>query len=68
MPASQAQIDALNEAIATGERSVRFADGSAVEYRSIADLIQARDDLRRQIAATQRTPKRSYLYQGGRGY
>jgi hypothetical protein len=40
--ATQADIDAIDRAIATGERKVRFADGREVEYRAISDLIAAR--------------------------
>lgn len=39
--ATQADIDALEMALATGERRVRFADGREVEYRSVADIRSA---------------------------
>jgi hypothetical protein len=68
MAVSQADIDALNEAIAQGERMVRFADGRAVEYRSVPDLIQARNDLQRQLAATKPRSRQTYLVHGGRGF
>jgi len=51
MPVSLSDIDELNAAIAVGERLVRKADGTTVEYRSVADLIRARDDLRAELEA-----------------
>jgi hypothetical protein len=73
MPVSQTDIDALNAALAAGERMVRSGDKS-VEYRSVAELIRARDDLVNQLAAeTAATagmarPKQTRLYHAGRGY
>lgn len=68
MPVTQTDIDALNQALAQGERVVRFADGRAVEYRSVSEIILARDDLQRQLAASQPRRRRAYLAQSGRGY
>ncbi|NMG46745.1 hypothetical protein GO613_01300 [Azoarcus communis] len=68
MALSQADIDALNEAIALGERMVRFSDGRQVEYRSVPELIQARDDLQRQLARKNPRAKQTYLVHGGRGF
>lgn len=74
MPVSQSDIDELNAAIAVGERLVRKADGTTVEYRSVADLIRARDDLRAELeaqtsATTGRARVRAVrLYHAGRGY
>lgn len=73
MPVSQADIDALNKAIASGERQVTLGSQS-ITYRSISDLITARNDLLQQKAkdeadAAGEAPKRrTYLYYGGRGY
>lgn len=72
MPVSQSDIDALNAAIATGEKSV-ILDGQSITYRSISDLIAARNDLQEQLnRANQdplvRRPKRVGLYYAGRGY
>jgi hypothetical protein len=44
-----AGIDALNSAIASGELKVSYA-GRNVEYRSIDDLIKARDALRSELS------------------
>lgn len=74
MPVTQSDIDELNAAIAIGERLVRKADGTTVEYRSVADLIRARDDLRAELAAQDATStgrqrvRAVKLYHAGRGY
>lgn len=49
--ATQGDIDAIDRAIATGERKVRFADGREVEYRAISDLIAARGMLSVNISS-----------------
>ena len=73
MAVSQADIDALNSAIASGERVV-VLNGQSVTYRSVSDLIMARNDLLQQInnAAQQASgkprAKRVYAYLAGRGY
>lgn len=73
MAVTQLDIDALNAAIATGEKQVTL-DGQSVTYRSISDLIEARNDLvdqlRRQTVAQtgERRPKRVALVYTGRGY
>lgn len=69
--ATQADIDALNAAIASGEKQVALG-AQQVTYRSISELIAARNDLVRQLAEQNTaTPKKSRitrLYQAGRGY
>lgn len=74
MPVTQAQIDAINEAIASGEKQVAMG-AQQVTYRSIAELKDARNDLMRQLeiqqAADNGTPVKSRqtrLYHAGRGY
>lgn len=72
MAITQAQIDALNAAIANGERVVRHGD-KMVEYRSIAELIQARNELQALLTAETNAsagttrPRQTLLTQGGRG-
>lgn len=69
----QARLEALNEAIATGVRSVTIS-GQTTIYNTTDSLIRARDDLLAQIAtqtareesATVR--KQTYLHYAGRGY
>lgn len=73
MAVTQTDIDALNAAIASGERQVSIG-GQSITYNTTASLIQARDDLQRQLSLQQeaasgvRRPRRSYAYYGGRGY
>lgn len=73
MAVSQQDIDALNAAIASGERMV-VLNGQSVTYRSIGDLIQARNDLRNEMAIQNLAangvvrPKRKLAYHAGRGY
>lgn len=44
----QSDLDAINEAIASGARRVRFQTHE-VEYQSLGDLIKARDIIREEI-------------------
>lgn len=73
MAVSQADIDRLNNAIAYGEKSVTL-NGQTTVYRSVDDLIKARDDLLRQKAqedadqGNKRVTKRTYAFYSGRGY
>jgi hypothetical protein len=73
MPVLQSDIDALTEALATGERLVRKGD-KTIEYRSVAEIKAARDLLIAEKAAEdavttgQTRPKQTRLYHGGRGY
>ena len=73
MAVTQSDIDALNAAIASGERMVRL-DGKMVEYRSIIELIAARNDLQSQLnsatvaAGGTARPRQTQLYHGGRGF
>lgn len=74
MAFSQADIDALKAAIASGERQVVLG-GQSVTYRSISDLITALEYAQRNLdeanaaaGTTTRRPKVWYAYHGGRGY
>lgn len=68
---TQADIDNLNAAIASGTRSVTIG-GQTITYNTTASLIEARDDLVKQLARQDKTkPRRSrqmYLFQNGKGY
>lgn len=55
MAFTQADLDAIDQAIASGVLRVQFADRS-VTYQSIADLLQARSIMAAQIAAANGTP------------
>jgi hypothetical protein len=69
MPVSQQDIDALNTAIAGGEKQV-VLDGQSVTYRSTDELIKARNDLLEQLNLQKpvQRPKRFYNYYAGRDY
>lgn len=70
MAVTQNDIDALTAAIASGERQVTIGSQS-VSYRSIDDLIKARDTLLRDLASqngTANRPRQTRLYYAGRGY
>lgn len=70
MAVTQADIDNLNAAIASGTRSVTLG-GQTVTYNTTAGLIEARNDLIKQLNAitiTQRRPRVRQMIYGGRGY
>lgn len=48
MPVTQADLDRLNAAITNGERQV-VLDGQSITYRSVAELITARNDVQKQL-------------------
>ncbi|WP_157669296.1 phage head-tail joining protein [Chitinibacter sp. GC72] len=50
MAATQAQLDALNATIASGELEVEY-DGKRIRYQSTQALLLARADLVSQLAA-----------------
>ena len=54
---SQADLDALNAAIATGARSVSY-NGQRVDYRDLAEMKSVRDEMERELGVT-KTKRRS---------
>ncbi|MFV2946434.1 phage head-tail joining protein [Pseudomonas japonica] len=67
MAYTQKHLDAVERAIARGEKVVRYEDRT-VEYRSVDELIRARDVIRTELA--QATGQRSRVvrfYHGGKG-
>lgn len=48
MSFSQKHLDAVEAAIARGEKTVRYSDRT-VEYRSIDELLKARDEIRTSL-------------------
>ncbi len=58
MAFSTTDLDAVNRAIASGELVVRV-DGRSVEYRSLDDLIKARDLIKADLD-TQNATARAY--------
>ncbi|MFJ3259854.1 phage head-tail joining protein [Pseudomonas sp. NPDC086581] len=71
MAYTQSDLDAVDRAIATGERTVRFSSPTGdrtVEYRSINELKTARDLIKAELAAADTPPRRVVrLYHGGKG-
>ncbi|NWL09016.1 phage head-tail joining protein [Pseudomonas hunanensis] len=67
MAYTQAHLAAVEGAIARGERIVRYSDRT-VEYRTVDELIKARDLIRTELAqATGRRSRVVRLYHGGKG-
>ena len=69
MAVTQSDIDNLNAAIASGARSVTLG-GQTVTYNTAASLIQARNDLQKQLTASSGAakPRTRRMIYGGRGY
>lgn len=68
MAVTQAQIDALNDAIADGVRQVTI-DGHTTTYNTTDSLIRARDDLVIQLQRAERKQRtRTLVHYAGRGY
>ena len=69
MAVSQSDIDALNNALKNGERVVK-SDGVLVEYRSVKEIIDARDSLVAQMAGQSAVarPRQTIIIHGGRGF
>lgn len=45
----QSDLDALDRAIALGAYSVRYADGREVKYRSLPEMNQLREKMKREL-------------------
>lgn len=67
MAITQLDIDNLNAAIVSGARSVTLG-GQTVTYNTTTSLIQARNDLQKQLNASQSKPRTRQMIYGGRGY
>lgn len=71
MAVTQADVDALNEAIAAGVRQVTIG-GQTITYNTTESLIQARNDMRAELQrANPPAEKRSrqhQAYHAGRGF
>ena len=51
MSFTQKHLDAVEAAIARGEKTVRYADRT-VEYRTVDELLKARDQIRTSLVAS----------------
>lgn len=54
MAFQQSDLDSIEQAIASGALTVRFSD-KEVTYRSMADMMQARDLIRKSLGHVKRT-------------
>ncbi|MCX9150577.1 phage head-tail joining protein [Pseudomonas sp. TB1-B1] len=60
-------LEAIERAIARGEKTVRYSDRT-VEYRSIDELLKARDEIRTSLSQAVGPRSRVVrLYHGGKG-
>ena len=67
MAYTQKHLDAVERAIARGEKVVRYTDRT-VEYRSIDELLKARDVIRTSLTDAAGPRSRVIrLYHGGKG-
>lgn len=57
---STADLVAIEKAMATGARKVRFADNREVEYRTLADMRSIRDEIAAAIGAISEPPRTTY--------
>jgi hypothetical protein len=67
MSFTQKHLDAVEAAIARGEKTVRYTDRT-VEYRSVDELLKARDEIRTSLICAAGPRSRVVrLYHGGKG-
>lgn len=67
MSFTQKHLDAVETAIARGEKTVRYTDRT-VEYRTVDELLKAREEIRQSLANSAKPRSRVYrLYHGGKG-
>ncbi|RIJ12045.1 hypothetical protein DXT77_05815 [Pseudomonas sp. 91RF] len=67
MSFTQQHLDVIEKAIARGEKTVRFGDRT-VEYRTINELLQAREEIRTSLLNAAGPRSRVVrLYHGGKG-
>lgn len=67
MSFTQKHLEAVEAAIARGEKVVRYADRT-VEYRTVDELLKAREEIRSSLASAGVPRSRAYrLQHGGRG-
>jgi hypothetical protein len=67
MSFTQKHLDAVEAAIARGEKTVRYTDRT-VEYRTVDELLKAREEIRTSLASNARARSRVYrMYHSGKG-
>jgi hypothetical protein len=60
MAFNQAQLDALDEAIASGSLKVKYAD-KELTYRSLSEMMQLRDLMAKSLGKKQSGSSRVYM-------
>lgn len=63
MALTQSDLEGIHAAIASGELSIRTSDGKQVTYRSIDELLKAKDAILAEIASTSHTSRLFPRYQ-----
>ena len=58
---TEADLTALSNAIAQGAQSVSFSDGKRVVYRSLADMMALRDQMRKDLGLEPAGPVRKVM-------
>ena len=67
MSFTKKHLEAVEAAIARGEKTVRYTDRT-VEYRSVDELLKARDEIRTSLISAAGPRSRVVrLYHGGKG-
>lgn len=61
---TQADLDALNDAIATGARRVSY-NGQTVEYRDLSEMREVRDEMERQLGIVTTKRRSRAVFRGG---
>ena len=68
MAFTQKHLDAIERAIARGEKVVRYSDRT-VEYRTVDELLKAREEIRTSLTSAAGPRSRVVrLYHGGKGF
>ncbi len=68
MALTASDIAAIDRAIASGELSVTFADGRSVTYRSIDELLKAKAEAQKEVAAAAGTTLRRTVVRTVKGW
>jgi hypothetical protein len=67
MSFTQKHLEAVEAAIARGEKTVRYTDRT-IEYRTVDELLKAREEIRTSLTSAAKPRSRVYrLYHGGKG-
>ncbi len=62
MPFTIDQLTAIERAIASGELTISGPDGRSVTYRSMNDLLKARDIIKMGLDSASGTKKKKFSY------